>query len=79
MMINSATDHGFNHDPAIVVRAGLIARANSACGIYTYEVRRRHRDHGYWETVITEGGHPALLNSIQVRSEQSILADAYAA
>lgn len=76
--MHSATDHGYTHDPAIRVTPGLTCRANSGHGIYAYRVIRRHRDPGYWETVITEGGHPALLNSIQVLSETRILADAYA-
>lgn len=35
-------------------------------------VLRQHRDAGYWETVITSGGHPALVGSIQTVSGSEI-------
>lgn len=73
MSIHSATDHGFVRSP-IVVHAGDTFRRNSAMGIYESRVARRHRDAGYWETVIISGGHPALVGSIQVVAETDILA-----
>lgn len=57
---------------AEVVKPGVTFRADSACGIYRSKVLRQHRDAGYWETQIIEGGHPALLNSIQVVSTGAI-------
>lgn len=49
-----------------VVKPGVTFRADSACGQYRSRVIREHRELGYWETTIISGGHPALLNSIQV-------------
>lgn len=55
-----------------VVKPGVTFRQNSASGLYVSRVLRPHRDHGYWETVITEGGHPALVGSIQIVSTITI-------
>jgi hypothetical protein len=76
--MNSTIDRGYNINWTIKVKPGLESNAPSAAGVYTYRVLRRHRDQGYWETVITKGGHPALLGSIQIKSGKEILADAYA-
>lgn len=62
---------------ANVVQPGVTFRQNSASGIYVSRVLRQIQDtrrstHGYWETVILEGGHPALLNSIQIVSTATI-------
>ena len=77
--MNSATDHGYNIDWSINVGPGLECRQRSAWGLSAYRVLRRHRDHGYWETAITEfPDHPGLIGSIEIKSERDILADAYA-
>lgn len=76
--MHSATDHGYNVDWAIRVFRGMICVAKSGHGLYTYRVARPHRDAGYWETVITEGGHPALIGSVQIKRERDIIADASA-
>jgi hypothetical protein len=47
---------------------------NSAMGKYTSKIVGPHRDNGYYETVILSGGHPALLNSIQIVSHRTIQA-----
>lgn len=59
---------------ADVVKPGVTFRRNSAAGIYISRVIRRHRDAGYWETTIIEGGHPALLNAVQIVSTRDIYA-----
>lgn len=54
------------------VHVGVTFRRNSAEGVYRSRVLRAHRDFGYWETQIIEGGHPALIGSIQVVSDRDI-------
>lgn len=57
---------------ARVVKPGVTFRRDSACGVYRSRVIREHRDIGYWETEILEGGHPALIGSIQIVSGRDI-------
>jgi hypothetical protein len=49
-----------------VVKPDVTFRSDSACGYYRSRVIQPHRDAGYWITQIIEGGHPALLGSIQI-------------
>lgn len=85
MTIQSATDHGYTTQlPERTVRVGDIFRMKCALGIYETRVLRRHRDIGYFETVITrwisdvEPFRQSAIGGIEILSHSKILAAKYA-
>lgn len=79
--MNNPSDYGYlPYEYANRVHANDVFRERCAVGVTEWRVLCRHRDHGYWETVmvrwVTEPDHPSRqsrVGTLQVRSETSIM------